>query len=90
MEEVPLATESPKTHEKFLEYYHTLWQEDDVHTTRDLTDYFQIEFRLARYHLVKMVDEGLLCQVKFEGNTWYFKRVHYAEFESLRPYIHVR
>lgn len=90
MTEISPPDESPKTHEKFLEYYHTLWQENDVHTTRDLTDYFGIEFRLARYHLVKMVDEGLLCQVKSEGNTWYLKRVHYNEFKALRPYVQLR
>jgi phage pi2 protein 07 len=90
MEEASLPNESPRTHERFLEYYHTMWQDSDVHTTRDLTDHFQIEFRLARYHLVKMVDEGLLCQVKHDGNTWYFKRKHYDEFKALRPYIQLR
>lgn len=90
MEEVAPPDKPPKLHEKFLEFYRTLWLDDSVYTTRDLTDYFQIEFRLTRYHLVKMVDEGFLCQVKYDGNTWYFKRIHYDEFKALRPYVQLR
>jgi predicted HTH transcriptional regulator len=83
MEKVQLLS----LHEQFIQYFTLNWDDDAVHTTRDLADHFKIEFRLARYHLMKLVDDGLLCQVKYEGNTWYLKRKYYDEFKELRPYI---
>ena len=77
------------THERFLVFFTLEWNDDAVYTIRDFADRFTLEFRDVRYHLMKMVDEGLLCRVKFEGNTWYMKRCNFDDFKKLRPHIHL-
>ncbi len=51
------------------------WDLSDAYTISDLALRFSIDIRLARYHLMKMVDNGILCQVKWGKNTYYLKRV---------------
>jgi hypothetical protein len=77
------------THDRFTVFYTLEWKDEAVYTTRDFADLFKLEFRDVRYHLMRMVDDGLLCRVKYEGNTWYMKRCNYDDFKKLRPYIHL-
>ena len=75
-----------KTYERFLKFVNTDWGDDDVYTTRYVADKLGMPFRNARYHMTKLVDEGHLMVIKFEGSTWYLKRKHYSEFIVFRKY----
>ena len=50
------------------------WDLGEVYVIGDLARMFGMDIRLARYHLMKNVDSGILCQVKWEKNTYYLKR----------------
>jgi hypothetical protein len=77
---------SKETHQTFIKYVENDWPSDTVHTLRTLADLFHIPLRNVRYHAIKLVDEGYLCQIKFDGNTYYLLKRHYAEFLKFRPY----
>jgi hypothetical protein len=77
---------SKETHQKFINYVINDWPSDTIHTLRTLADLFDIPLRNVRYHAIKLVDEGYLCQIKFDGNTYYLLKRHYAEFLKFRPY----
>jgi hypothetical protein len=79
-------TKKETTYEKFLKFVETDWGDDAAYTTRYVADELSMQFRNARYHMMKLVDEGHLCQIKFEGRTWYLKRKHYSEFIVFRKY----
>lgn len=57
------------------------WELSDAYMIGDLGRMFNIDIRLARYHLMKSVDHGVLCQVKWEKNTYYLKREWKRPFE---------
>ena len=77
---------SKETHKAFIEYTLNEWPAETVHTLRTLADHFALPLRNVRYHAIKLVDEGYLCQIKFDGNTYYLLKRHYAEFVKFRPY----
>jgi len=74
---------------KFYTYFENDWKEDEAYQIRDFADKFQIEVRLSRYYLMKMVDSGLLAQLKYKGSTWYVKREHRDKFKQFK-FIGVR
>lgn len=47
------------------------WTIDEAYTLSDVAEMFKIDIRLARYYLMRLVDEGILCQIKWERNTYY-------------------
>lgn len=72
------------TGEKFREFYEMYWLPEDVYEQTSFVTYFSIDSRLARYHLMRMCDEGLICQVtNKKGNAWYIHRSHRELFTSL-------
>jgi hypothetical protein len=81
-------TKKETTYERFLEFEEDpkTWGDDSVYTTRHVANKLGVPFRNARYHMMKLVDEGHLCQIKFEGSTWYLKRKHYPEFVVFRKF----
>jgi hypothetical protein len=70
------------TGEKFREFYEMLWLAEDVYSQSDFVNYFHIDSRLARYHLLRMCDQGLLCQISYKGNAWYIHHTHKELFKS--------
>lgn len=71
------------TGEAFRTFYEMYWMKDDVYCQSDFITYFGIDSRLARYHLLRMCDEGLLCQIKNKrGNAWYIHHSHKQLFKQ--------
>ena len=71
------------TGEKFREFYDMCWLPEDVFEQTSFVAYFGIDSRLARYHLIRMCDEGLICQVTNKaGNAWYIHRSHKELFAT--------
>lgn len=71
------------TGDKFREFYEMFWLTEDVFCQTDFVKYFGIDSRLARYHLLRMCDEGLLCQVtNKKGNAWYIHHSHRELFKT--------
>ncbi len=62
------------------------WSLGDVYTIGDLAGMFEIDIRLARYHLMKNVDRGILCQIKWEKNTYYLKKIWKKPFTR---FVHI-
>jgi hypothetical protein len=59
------------------------WDLDEAHTISTIAELFVIDIRLARYYLMKLVDKGLLCQITWEGNTYYAHRCWKRVFQNL-------
>lgn len=64
--------------EKFIEEE---WDIGEVYSISDVARRFMIDIRLARYHLMKAVDNGRLCQLKYQKSTYYLKREWKEPFE---------
>jgi len=47
------------------------WTIDEAYMLSDVAEMFKIDIRLARYYLMRLVDKGVLCQIKWERNTYY-------------------
>lgn len=69
---------------RFHEYFEHIWKDDEAYTISDFAEIFSIEVRLSRYYLMKMVDSGLLAQLKYKGNTWYVKREFKDTFKQFK------
>jgi predicted HTH transcriptional regulator len=74
---------------KFYDYAEHVWKDNEAYTITDFAEIFEIEVRLARYYLMKMVDSGILIQLKYKGNTWYVKK-HHRELFTKFKHIGVR
>lgn len=59
------------------------WTVDEAHTISSVAERFQIDIRSARYYLMKYVDKGILCQITWEGNTYYAWRCWKRPFKAL-------
>lgn len=70
------------TGDKFREFYEHFWLHEDVYVQTDFVKYFNIDSRLARYHLLRMCDEGLLTQISYKGNAWYIHQTHRELFKQ--------
>ena len=59
------------------------WDLDEAHTITTIADIFGIDIRVARYYLMKHVDRGDLCQITWEGSTYYAWRCWRKPFQAL-------
>jgi ribosomal protein S25 len=58
-------------------------QIEEAYTISSVSEYFGIDIRLARYYLMKFVDKGILCQITWDGNTYYALRCWKGPFKEL-------
>lgn len=73
---------------RLVKFVETEWDRDYAYTARDIADLLGCEnTRIARYFLLKLVDEGLLGQVKYWGKTWYVRR---DQLEPFRRFWFIR
>lgn len=70
--------------ELFLRFVDEEWDIDDMYTITNLAHRFTIDIRLARYYLMKLVDRGVLCQLKYKRYTYYMKRCWLEPFKRFR------
>jgi len=80
---------SDDLHKNFKDYVESKWNEDEVYVQGDFTYLFGIDSRHARYHLLKLVEAGVLCSVSYKGRVYYMKRQHRNVFRQLE-YIGVK
>ena len=81
--------ELPTRGVKFSQFLKTKWDCDTAYTLVDIAkELDDINIRLARYYLMRAVDKGDLCQVKWHGSTWYLLAVWKEVFSEL-PLIRV-
>lgn len=59
------------------------WQDDKAYTAADLTALLGCSIPLAHYHLLKLVKQGKLCQIKHHGRTWYMKAQYATQFMKI-------
>jgi len=59
------------------------WTIDEAYTLSDIAEMFEIDIRLARYYLMRLVDKGVLCQIKWERNTYYAHSCWRKPFKEL-------
>ena len=69
--------------ERVAQWVTTEWQLEECYTITGVSEEFGIDIRLARYYLMKFVDKGVLCQVTWEGNTYYALRCWRGPFREL-------
>jgi hypothetical protein len=58
------------------------WNDKYAYMTRDIADLLCCDTRIARYYLLKMIDEGHIAQLKYWGKTWYVKAYQIEQFEK--------
>ena len=58
---------------RFLYFYHADWADDEVYTLNDFGVIYDMEIRLVRYYLMRLVKERKLCQIKHGIITYYAK-----------------
>lgn len=68
----------------FEEFVNDSWDKNGAYVITDFENIFGINRRLARYYLMKLTDQGVLCQLKYKGNTWYVKREFAQDFKQFR------
>ena len=68
-----MAKSENELYQNFKQFVTERWEEDHVHAQGDFTPLFSIDSRHCRYHLVKMVEEGLLCSVSYKNRVYYVK-----------------
>ena len=59
------------------------WEVDEAYTISTIAERFGIDIRLARYYLMRQVDKGVLCQITWEGSTYYAWRCWKRPFQDL-------
>jgi hypothetical protein len=59
------------------------WSIEEMYTITSIHEMFDIDIRLARYYLMKFVTKGYLCQITWEGNTYYALRCWKKPFQQL-------
>ena len=67
--------------EKFHTFVEEQWDVDEAYTIADFHELFGIDIRLARYYLVKLVDEGLLFYLRWNHNVYYAKSCWFGPFQ---------
>lgn len=67
--------------EKFHTFVEEQWDVDEAYTIVDFHEMFGIDVRLARYYLVKLVDEGLLFYLRWNYDVYYVKACWLGPFE---------
>ena len=67
---------SHELHEKFLEFVNTEWDENLAYTLMDFRELYNIDIRLARYHLMRLVDMGYIARLRikiYKYETYYVR-----------------
>ena len=58
----------------FLYFIYAYWEDEDVYTILDFSKIFNIEVRLTRYYLMKLVHNHKIAIIKHGKNNYYIKR----------------
>ena len=69
--------------ERIAQFIVKEWQIEEMYTITSMSEEFGIDIRLARYYLMKFVDKGVLCQITWDGNTYYALRCWKGPFKEL-------
>ncbi len=79
-------------YERFEEFLENEWDIDEVYSIVDFRELFQIDIRLARYYLVKFVDEGRLFYLRWDNDVYYCKMCWYYPFKEFinDPKVEIR
>lgn len=83
-------THNGEQYKLFLAFYNFKWDDDSVYTHSFFGNEFNIDLRLARYHLMKMVRHNLLCQIKYKNRTYYARRQYNADIFRMLYNVKVR
>lgn len=75
---------SHKLHEEFVTFLNTKWDNNNAYTLTDFASLFNIDIRLARYHLMKLVDMGELAQLKIK---FYNYETYYVRWFQVEPFV---
>ncbi len=91
-------TNTQSLSEIFIDFVEHQWGVYDVYSTRFFVDRFGTDFRLTRYQLMRLVDQGELCLIKFTkfddevfcvGSAWYARRIHLKDLKQFE-YLGIR
>jgi hypothetical protein len=75
--------------DQFKQFLCQEWECDTAYTLTDIAIQLgDIDIRLARYYLMRAVDQGDLCRIKWHGSTWYLLAIWKEVFIEL-PFIRV-
>ena len=69
--------------EKIAQFIANEIRVEECYTLTGIAEMFGIDIRNARYYLMKFVDKGHLCQITWEGNTYYALRCWKDPFKEL-------
>lgn len=72
--------------ERIRQYVFAEWDKDYAYETTDISVVLQCDNRVSRYYLMKMVNEGILKQLKYHGHTWY---IHSNQAHEFKQYRHI-
>lgn len=67
--------------ERICKFIDEEWNDEFAYTPSDIADVLSCDPRLARYYLIKMVEQGKLCQLKYRRRTYYIKPEQSEQFE---------
>jgi hypothetical protein len=66
---------------KICKFIEEEWDDTFAYTPSDIAEILDCDPRLARYYLLKMIERGILCQLKYRRRTYYIKPEQSKQFE---------
>lgn len=72
--------------ERIRQFVISEWDREYAYETTDVSLILQCDNRVSRYYLMKLVDEGLLVQLKYHGHTWY---IHTDQAPMFKHYKYI-
>jgi hypothetical protein len=73
----------------FQTFFIDHWQDDPIamYQQGDFSSLFNIDSRLSRYHLVRLVKLGIVVYVKWDSSVWYCHPDQYDKLKEWEEYF---